>query len=60
MTYLSDTHLAERFGVHRTTVRRWVQNDPSFPRPVKLSPGSTRWKLDDIEKWEAARAEASA
>lgn len=60
MTYLSDTQLANRFGVHRTTVRRWVHSDPSFPKPVKLSPGSTRWKLEDIEQWEASRAEASA
>jgi len=60
MTYLSDTQLADRFGVHRTTVRRWVHTDPSFPKPVKLSPGSTRWKLEDIEQWEIDRAAASA
>jgi len=60
MTYLSDAQLADRFGVHRTTVRRWVHTDPTFPKPVKLSPGSTRWCLAEIEEWVATRAAASA
>jgi prophage regulatory protein len=50
--YLTDTQVAARFGVHRTTPWRWVQKDPSFPKPVCLSLGCTRWKIADIEAWE--------
>lgn len=54
-TYLSDTQLAARFGVHRSTPWRWVKTDPSFPKPVVLSPGCTRWSLEEIELWEDAK-----
>jgi len=51
-TYLTDKQIAERYNVGRTTCWRWVQ-EQNFPKPIKLSPGTTRWKLSDIEKWEA-------
>jgi hypothetical protein len=38
-TYLTDRQIGERFGVHHLTPRRWVREDPTFPRPVKFSPG---------------------
>jgi len=50
--YLSDTNLSDRYGKSRATIWRWVRHY-QFPKPVKLSPGCTRWKLSDIEKWEA-------
>ena len=58
-TYLSDRHLAERYNVHHLTPRRWLKADPSFPKPIRLTPGCTRWKLSDIEAWEAAKADAT-
>lgn len=58
-TYLSDTQLAARFGVHRSTPWRWAKADPTFPQPVKLSPGCSRWKLSEIEAWENRRATAA-
>lgn len=57
--YLSDRQIGKRFGVHHLTPRRWVREDPAFPRPVKLSPGCTRWKLSEIEAWEALKARDS-
>jgi prophage regulatory protein len=54
-TYLSDRHLGARWGVHHLTPRRWVRDDLTFPRPIKLTPGCTRWKLSEIEAWEAAK-----
>ncbi|MEV8468637.1 AlpA family phage regulatory protein [Fluviibacterium sp. DFM31] len=54
-TFLSDTQLAQRYGVHRSTPWRWLKTDPNFPSPFTLSPGCTRWRLADLEKWEAAR-----
>lgn len=59
MKYISDKQLAEQFGVHRPTIWRWAKNDPTFPKPVRLSPGCTRWKLAEIEAWEAAREVAA-
>lgn len=54
--YIPDTQIAARFGVHRSTVWRWANTDPTFPQPVKLSSACTRWKLADIEAWEAVKA----
>lgn len=56
--YASDLRLAKRYGVHRATIWRWANSDPTFPIPVSLSPGCTRWRLSDIEAWEAKRAAA--
>ncbi len=57
-TYLSDQQVAHRYGVHRSTPWRWVKADPTFPKPVILSPGCTRWKLVDIVVWEQTREHA--
>lgn len=54
-TYLSDTQLAARYGVHRSTPWRWVKTDKNFPKPFMLSPGCTRWKLADLETWESVK-----
>ena len=50
-TYLSDLQLAARYNVHRATIWRWPDSR-DFPRPVKFSPGCTRWRLADVEAWE--------
>jgi len=54
-TYLTERDLASRFAVHRTTIWRWLKTY-SFPEPVRFSPGCTRWRLADVEAWEAAQA----
>ncbi|MFB2532692.1 helix-turn-helix transcriptional regulator [Paracoccus sp. p3-h83] len=59
-TYLSDQQVADRYGVHRTTPRRWAKADPTFPKPIVLTPGSTRWALSALEAWEAAKADRAA
>lgn len=55
-TYVSDTQLAARYGVHRTTPWRWAKTEPFFPQPVKLSRQCSRWKLSEVEAWERNRA----
>lgn len=51
--FLSDKGLAARYSVHRATPWRWVQAG-KLPAPIKIN-GSTRWKLSDIETWEASQ-----
>lgn len=50
-TFLSDNQLAKRYDVSRVTPWRW-SSQGKFPKPVKLSPGCTRWRLSDILEWE--------
>lgn len=58
--YLRDTDVAARFGVSRNTIWRWTrERGPEWPRPVRLSPGCTRWKSADIAAFEAAMGEAA-
>ena len=52
--FLNDKALAERFGVGRSTIWKWV-GQGLFPRPVSLSPRCTRWRLSEVEEWEAAK-----
>jgi len=52
--YQSDKQLANRYKVTRQTLWRWVRHC-KFPEPIKLSAGCTRWKLSDVEKWEAEK-----
>ena len=53
-TYLKDTVVAKRHGVHRTTPWRWSTKGTGFPKPVMLSPGCTRWRLSDLGSGEGA------
>ncbi len=54
--YIPDVQVAKQFGVSRATIWRWVQNG-AFPKPVKLSPGCSRWKIEDVQKWAESRGE---
>ena len=58
-TYLSDKQVAARYGVTRVTVWRWSK-EGTFPVPVHLSSGCTRWLLSDLENWESRCAEGAA
>lgn len=58
-TYLSDLQLAKRYGVHRSTIWRWIKTDVRFPAPINFSPGCTRWKLSQIEAWEKSGSTAA-
>ncbi|MTD99926.1 AlpA family phage regulatory protein [Paracoccus sp. YIM 132242] len=63
MKYLSVKDLAIRFGVSIQTIWVWSGDGPycikGFPKPVKLGPQVVRWKLDDVEAWEASRESAA-
>lgn len=59
-TFLSDRQVGERYNVHHLTPRRWAREVPTFPQPVKLSPGCTRWRLSDLEAWEKSQSDNAA
>ncbi|WP_083868138.1 helix-turn-helix transcriptional regulator [Halomonas smyrnensis] len=59
MTYLTVKQLAARYSASVPTIWRWSRDsETNFPKPVKLSSNCTRWKLEDIEAWEAERGAA--
>jgi len=51
-TFLSDHEVAARYAVSRAAIWRWVKSNPEFPKPHKLSAGTTRWKLIDLVNFE--------
>ena len=53
--YLSFEELAERYGVAIQTIYRWLENDPTFPRPKKFTKRCVRFPLSLIEAWEASK-----
>lgn len=52
--FASDKDLANRYGICRQTWWRWVRTG-NAPKPIKLTSNCTRWKMADIQAWEASR-----
>lgn len=46
--------LKARLAISQTTLWRYCKQDPSFPRPILLPGGHRRWRLSEIEAWEAS------
>jgi len=57
--YIAVAQIAARYDVHPSTVWRWAKADPNFPKPVTLTPGCTRWRLAELEAWEAAKSQTN-
>jgi prophage regulatory protein len=57
--YADVAALAARYGVDKATIWRWTAAG-RFPKPVRLSPGCTRWRFDEVEAFERERASAAA
>jgi predicted DNA-binding transcriptional regulator AlpA len=57
LQYVSDNFLAKRYNVARQTIWRWVR-EGTFPPPVKLSPGCSRWSMASVEESERSKAVA--
>lgn len=54
--YLSASQLANRLGLSRTSIWRYLKNDPLFPRPVVFGKQTRRWKLSEVQAWENFKA----
>jgi prophage regulatory protein len=48
-------------GASKSSVWRWVREDPSFPKPFKLGPQLTVWDETEVLHWlDAKRAVRTA
>jgi predicted DNA-binding transcriptional regulator AlpA len=43
-------------GIALSTLWRWVASREGFPRPVRLSPRTTVFRLSDLADWREAMA----
>ena len=47
-----DIHgVAKRYGIKAATVYAWMAQG-RIPQPIRLTPGCSRWSLDDLKDWE--------
>ena len=49
--FLDINAVARRYDVKRATVWAWMSQG-RFPQPMRLTPGCSRWSLDDLKVWE--------
>lgn len=47
---------AEKLAIGLSTLWAKAKNDPDFPKPVKLSPGTTVFIERELDDWMARRA----
>ena len=45
---ITRTELCSRLQASEASVDRWLRTDPDFPQPVRLGPGSIRWRLYEV------------
>ena len=50
--YVPVEAVCQRYSISRATVWRWVANDPLFPKPIKLSAGTSRWSERQLLEFE--------
>ncbi len=50
--YLSVEQVAARYNVSKDAIWRW-RREGNFPKPIKLGPKTSRWRLNDLEVYEA-------
>lgn len=55
--FLNKTEVAQRIGVGRTNVDYIIKTDPTFPKPVQLTPSRPHWLDVAIDAWALARSE---
>jgi prophage regulatory protein len=59
VTFVSVRQLATRLSVSVPTIWRWAATMPDFPKPISLSPGTTRWDLNEVLAFELSRRDRS-
>jgi len=56
---LSYPETAKALGIGRSKVYELVRDDPTFPRPLEITPGRRGFLLDVLREWLARRAAAA-
>ena len=56
--YASAGQLAERYGVNKSTIWRWVRRG-ILPQGIKFSEQCTRFDLDKIERRDSEREQSA-
>ena len=57
-SFYSDKQLAERYGVTRQSIWRWVR-EGHMPKPMRIGLAATRWDFASIQKWEQSKRGAA-
>ncbi|WP_172960965.1 helix-turn-helix transcriptional regulator [Oceaniglobus roseus] len=52
--YLSVEQVAARYNVSKDSIWRW-RREGDFPKPVRLGGNTSRWRLSELEAYEAER-----
>jgi prophage regulatory protein len=56
ITYVSPKQAAAKFDISLATLWRWVKFNPEFPKPIRLSPGCTRFPDADLDAYAQSRS----
>ena len=56
--FLSDREVATRYDISRASVWRWLASESKFPAPLKLSAGTSRWRMSELVQFEAKAGNA--
>lgn len=55
---LTDREVAKHLNISKASVWRWL-DEGRLPKPLKLSPGCTRWRADEIAAFIEAATQAT-
>lgn len=59
-TYIRQRQLIDQRIVPVSAATLWrMVGKGLFPKPVKVSPGVTAWKVSEVKAWQLAQAEAA-
>jgi prophage regulatory protein len=47
--------VCEKLKVQKTTVYKWLRDDPTFPKQIKLGPRVVRWREKELTAWLESR-----
>ena len=47
--------VADRYSVTIRSVQNWMKINPAFPQPIRFSRRIVRWRLADLEAFEAGK-----
>lgn len=50
-TLLRVKEVADMFRVSVATIWNWKNSNPSFPKPRRISPNMTVWKLSELHEY---------